>query len=56
MRPTIYIASFLLAAAPAAAQSTGTKPDTAPPSPGTLCAEREGRRDDAPATPTPRAP
>jgi hypothetical protein len=43
MRPTIYIASFLLSAAPLAAQST--KPDTAPPSPGTLCAEREGRCD-----------
>jgi len=41
MRPTIYIASFLLAAAPAAAQST-TKPDTAPPSPGALCADRDG--------------
>ena len=45
MRPTIYIASFLLLAAPAAAQSTGTKPDTAPPSPGAVCAEREGRCD-----------
>ena len=45
MRPTIYIASFLLSAAPAAAQSTGTKPDTAPQSPGTICAEREGRCD-----------
>jgi hypothetical protein len=44
MRPTIYIATFLLAAAPAAAQST-TKPDTTPPSPGTVCAEREGRCD-----------
>ena len=44
MRPTIYIASFLLSAAPAAAQST-TKPDTAPPSPGAICAEREGRCD-----------
>ena len=41
MRPTIYVASFLLAAAPAAAQSS-TKPDTAPPSPGTLCADRDG--------------
>ena len=40
MRPTIYIASFLLATAPAGAQST--KPDTAPPSPGTLCADRDG--------------
>jgi len=40
MRPTIYIASFLLSAAPVAAQST--KPDTAPPSPGTLCADRDG--------------
>jgi hypothetical protein len=40
MRPTIFIASFLLAAAPAAAQAT--KPDTAPPSPGTLCADRDG--------------
>ena len=50
MRPTIYIASFLLAAAPAAAQTTGTKPDTAPPSPGTVCAEREGRCDDGAVT------
>jgi hypothetical protein len=40
MRPTIYIASFLLSAAPVAAQST--KPDTAPPSPGSICAERDG--------------
>ena len=45
MRPTIYIASFLLAAAPAAAQSTPEKTDTTPPSPGTVCAEREGRCD-----------
>ena len=48
MRPTIYIASFLLAAAPAvpaAAQSTPAKTDTTPPSPGTVCAEREGRCD-----------
>jgi hypothetical protein len=41
MRPTIYVASFMLAAAPAAAQST-TKPDTAPPSPGAICADRDG--------------
>ena len=50
MRPTIYIASFLLSAAPAAAQST-TKPDSAPPSPGAICADRDGdgRRDDTAA-------
>ena len=41
MRPTIYIASFLVAAAPAAAQSSA-KPDTAPPSPGAICADRDG--------------
>ena len=41
MRPTIYIASFLVAASPAAAQSSA-KPDTAPPSPGAMCADRDG--------------
>ena len=41
MRPTIYIASFLLSAASAAAQSPATR-DTAPPSPGAVCADRDG--------------
>jgi hypothetical protein len=45
MRLTIVAVVTLLASAPLAAQQAGTPPDTAPPSPGVICAEREGRCD-----------
>lgn len=45
MRLTILAVVTLLATAPLAAQQTGTPPDTAPPSPGAICAERAGRCD-----------
>jgi hypothetical protein len=46
MRLALVTVLLLAAASPARAQSTGALPDTAPPSPGVVCAERDGKCDD----------
>lgn len=46
MRIALVVAALLLASFPLGAQAAPEKPDTAPPSPGKMCAERDGRCDD----------